>query len=54
MAGRADFLVDLEAALELPAVELAERAVAGEVQLLGVLVELVLDGLGGRLGDDRR
>ena len=32
MAGRAHFLVDLEAALQLRLVELAERAVAGEVR----------------------
>ena len=34
VAGRADFLVDLEAALQLLPVELAERAVGREVQLL--------------------
>ena len=47
MAGRADFLVDLEAALQLLLVELAERAVAGERELLRMLVELML---GRRLG----
>ena len=54
MAGRADFLVDLEAALELLAVELAERPVAGERQLLGMLVELVLGRRLGGLADDGR
>src|SRR3546814_9360845 len=39
VAGRADFLVDLEAALELLAVELPERAVRSQVKLLRVLVE---------------
>src|SRR3546814_11628420 len=39
VAGRADFLVDLEAALELLAVELHERAVRSQVKLLRVLVE---------------
>ena len=42
VAGRADFLVDLEPALQLLAVELAERPVAGERQMLRMLVELLL------------
>ena len=46
MAARADFLVDLEAALQLLPVELAERAVRGEVQLLRLAMKFML---GGRL-----
>jgi hypothetical protein len=42
VARRADFLVDLVAALELLLVPMAEQPVAGEVQLLRILVELVL------------
>jgi hypothetical protein len=51
VAGRADFLVDLEAALELLPVELAERAVEREGDVLRMLVELVLDAspVGGSL-----
>jgi hypothetical protein len=45
MALRADFLVDLETALQLLLVELAEHAVAGERQMFGVLVELAFDGV---------
>ena len=41
VAGRADLRVDLEAALQLRLVELAERTVAGEVQRLRLLVEFV-------------
>ena len=37
MTGRADFLVDLEPALQLLAVELAHRPVAGDVRCFGCL-----------------
>ena len=46
VAGLADFVIDLEAALQLPLVELAEGAVAGQRKLLGVQVKLVLGGRG--------
>jgi hypothetical protein len=49
VAGRADFLVDLEAALELLLVEFAERAVAGESKRLRLTVKLMLGGRFGRL-----
>ena len=49
MAGRAHFLVDLESALQLLLVELAERAVAGQRQRLGLAMELMLGGRQRRL-----
>ncbi len=48
MAGRADFLVNLEAALELRLVKLAKRAIAGEFDVLGVKVERVFCCFGSR------
>ena len=38
VASGTDFFVDLEAALQLLAIELAERAIAGQVQFLGLEV----------------
>ena len=51
MAGRADFRIDLEAALQLLVVELAERPVAGETQVLGLAVELFARRLAGGLAE---
>ena len=50
MAGRADFLVDLIAALELRPVEGAERPFEAERRLLGG--ELLLGGKGRRRNSD--
>ena len=46
VARGADFLVDLEATLHLLAIELAEHAVAGKREVLGMLVELGFDRVG--------
>jgi hypothetical protein len=51
VAGRADFLVDLEAALQLLAVEGAESRRFSVEVFIGRLVEGGLDRLGGRFGD---
>ena len=48
MAGGTDFLVDLETALQLLLVELAEHAVAGKTQRLAMFVESVFHGFRGR------
>src|SRR3546814_10225010 len=51
VARRADFLVHLEAALELLVVVLAERAVGRQRERLGLLVEFLGDGRLRRLVD---
>ncbi len=53
MARRADFAIDLQPALELLLVELAERPVAGQGELARLLIELFDRGMFGRLERQR-
>src|SRR5205085_12142283 len=49
VTGGANLLVDLEAALNLRSIELAEGTIAGEHQILRMFVELLLGRRRGRI-----